>query len=198
MHALVQFIVCIMTLLTLTGCAAISKEEYWRVAVGAPENYPVWVAELQMEKPGERSWWQPVGSVECCWKGDLGPRGKGSKVDPFPEIIFVTWFSFAEQKHFAKLIELPPDLLDRMRVKALVYGPEESFEDVRHTLILGLAPRGTVVGWILNQRGNEIEVLRTQASEIAGNPYDFKAGTEQYLSEHADYLREKGLQLNKW
>ncbi|WP_417530958.1 DUF2931 family protein [Marinobacter lipolyticus] len=182
----------------LSGCAATSKDEYWQVAIGAPEHYPVWVTGMHLEKSGERSWRQPVGSVGCCWKGPFGPRGKGAQADPFPELIFLTWFSFAEQKYFAKLIKLSPDILEQMREKATVYTSEGSFEDARHTLIFGLAPGGTVVGWILNQRGNEIEVMRMQASEIDGDPEDFRVGTEEYLKEHGAYLKEYGLQLNRW
>ncbi|AZT85886.1 DUF2931 family protein [Marinobacter sp. NP-4(2019)] len=185
-------------LLFISGCATASKEEYWRIAIGAPKHYPIWVTNMHLEKSGVRSWKQPVGSVGCCWKGPLGPRGKGAQADPFPELVFLTWFSFAEQKYFAKLIKLTPDILEKMREKATVYTSEGSFEDVRHTLILGLAPGGTVVGWILNQRGNEIEVMRMQASEIDGDPAEFTVGTEQYLKEHGDYLKKHGLQLDKW
>lgn len=183
----------------LSGCTALPADEYWRITIAAPQHYPVWVTHLQMEKSGVRSWRQPIGSVDCCWRGPLGPRGKGAQVEPFPDLVFVSWFSLAEQKYYAKLIELPSDTLERMRKRVEIHTSEGITEDARHTLTLGLAPGGTLVGWILNQRGNEIEILRAKASEIEGESTDqFSARTEAYLKEHGQHLDKHGLQLDKW
>lgn len=185
--------------LLASSCASLEKEEdSWRVLVAAPNHYEVWVVDMFLEKPGERSWREPVGTVGCCWAGSYGPSGKGGGADPFPELIGLRWFSFAEQKYYAKIIQVPEDLVDRMR-KPAPYKTEGSVRTgPRNTMTIGLAPGGTVVVWILNQIGNEIEVMRMQATETEGDPDDFAAGTESYLEQHGDYLEKHGVPTEGW
>ena len=68
----------------------------------------------------------------------------------------------------------------------------------RHSMVIGLAPGGTVVVWIMNQIGNEIEVMRMQASEGYGDPSDFTERTKGYLKRHGDYLKEHGIPTAGW
>ncbi|MCR8913565.1 DUF2931 family protein [Marinobacter panjinensis] len=185
--------------LLASGCTSLAKEgDYWRVSVAAPRHYEVWVVDMLLEAPGERSWREPVGTVGCCWAGPHGPSGKGGKADPFPELIGMRWFSFAEQKYYAKIIKVPKDLLDRMRELA----PYKTEGDVRtgprNTMTIGLAPGGLVVVWILNQVGNEIEVMRMRATEVSEDPDDFASLTANYLEQHGDYLEEHGVPTEGW
>ena len=55
-----------------------------------------------------------------------------------------------------------------------------------------------MVVWISNQIGNEIEVMRMQATEVPGDPDDFEVGTRNYLEKHGDYLREHGVPMEGW
>ena len=183
-----------------SGCSAWSKADdtLWMIRIAAPKHYDVWVTDMFLEKSGERSWRQPIGTVGCCWKGPRGPRGKGARVDPFPELILVNWFSFAEQTYYTKLIMVPPDLLDRMREPASYKTPMGMHSGPRNFMTIGLAPGGTVVVWISNQIGNEIEVMRMQATELPGDPADFAPLMEDYLKDHGDYLREHGIPLDGW
>ena len=68
----------------------------------------------------------------------------------------------------------------------------------RDTLVLGLAPGGTVVLWIMNWAETAIEVGRYKAAEIETHPEHYEKRTERYLSDHGDYLQEHGLQLDQW
>lgn len=189
----------VLAMLVLSGCASWSSDnESWDITVAAPKHYDIWGIEMFLEKTGERSWRQPVGYVSCCWKGPNGPSGSGARADPFPDLIFLRWFSFAEQKYYAKLIEVPPDLLDRMREPAPFKAYDGLRMSPRHTMTIGLAPGGTVVVWILNQIGNEVEVMRMQATEIEGDPDDFEVGTANYLEQHGDYLEEHGVPTEGW
>ena len=52
--------------------------------------------------------------------------------------------------------------------------------------------------WIMNQIGNEIEVMRMQASEGYGDPSDFTERTKGYLKRHGDYLQEHGIPTEGW
>jgi hypothetical protein len=186
--------------LLASGCSAWSKADdtNWYIDIAAPEHYEVWVTDMFLEKSGERSWRQPIGTVGCCWKGPHGPTGAGARVAPFPELILVNWFSFAEQKYYAKIIKVPPDLLDRMREPATYKTPMGVYSGPRNFMTIGLAPGGTVVVWISNQIGNEIEVMRMQATEVPGDPADFAPLMEDYLEAHGDYLKEHGIPTEGW
>lgn len=185
--------------LLFSGCAAPVKQGVpWSIRVAAPKHYEVWVEEMFLEKTGERSWRQPIGSVGCCWQGARGPSGKGARVDPFPELIFLHWFSFAEQKYYLKLIEVPGALQERMMEPASYKTQIDERSGPRHSMVIGLAPGGTVVVWIMNQIGNEIEVMRMQASEGPGDPSDFTERTKGYLKRHGDYLKEHGIPTEGW
>lgn len=188
-------------LLTAQGCASApyyNQDDFRLVTVGAPKHYNVWVLDMFLEKSGERGWRQPIGSVGCCWQGPSGPSGTGSMADPFPELIFLHWFSFAEQKFYAQMIHVPENLSERMREPAPQITNVDTRLVPRHTLTIGLAPGGTIVMWILNQGGNEIEVMRMQAGTVEGDPSHFEKRTEEYLKQHGDYLKEHGLQLDRW
>ncbi|MCK7551486.1 DUF2931 family protein [Marinobacter goseongensis] len=183
------------------GCASplfYEEDDFRLVTVGAPKHYNIWVLDMFLEKSGERSWRQPIGSVGCCWQGAYGPSGKGSLAQPFPELIWIHWFSLAEQKYYAHMIHVPKDLSVRMREKAPQVTNYDTRLVPRHTMTIGLAPGGTIVMWILNQAGNEIEVMRIQAKPIEGDPSRFQERTKAYMDEHGDYLKTHGLQLDKW
>lgn len=186
--------------LVLSGCAGtVSDDTLWQIDVAAPNHYEVWVTNMRLEKPGIRSWRIPVGTVGCCWKGDFGPRGKGGNASPFPTLITLHWFSFAEQKYYATLIEIPSDLHERMGepVRHITQRGNIRFKP-RSTLVLGLAPGGEVVVWMMSQRTNAVEVMRVPAVEVEGDPADFSVLTEAYLEKHGAYLKEHGIPLEGW
>ena len=68
----------------------------------------------------------------------------------------------------------------------------------RNLLTIGLAPGGTVVVWISNQIGNEIEVMRMQATQVPGDPSRLTERTKGYLERNGDYLREHGIPMEGW
>lgn len=183
------------------GCASYSSEhteDYRRISFAVPEHYEVWLVDVLMEKSGERSWRQPGGTVKCCWRGPKGPAGPGAQADPFPEMVWVHWFSFAEQRYYAHLITLPESIESKMRNPGRVITNEDVRQVPRHNMTIGLAPGGQIVVWVQSQIGNEMEVLRFQAEPVDGDPSDFSSLTEAYLQKHGDYLEEHGLQLGKW
>jgi hypothetical protein len=120
-------------------------------------------------------------------------------MDPFPNLIAIHWFSFAEQKYYSILIDVPPDLQDQMRVPAPTRTQNGEIRHLpRSDLILGLAPGGEVVVWMMSQRTNAVEVMRVQAIEVEGNPDDFSGSTEGYLERSGAYLEEHGVPLEGW
>ncbi|UQG59984.1 DUF2931 family protein [Marinobacter sp. M3C] len=184
------------------GCSVASTPKWDRpvtygVRVAVPRHYDAWVKRLRFEATGERAWWWPVGITNCCWK-DLG-RG-GGELEPMPDYIHVTWFSFAEQQSYTRLIHiLDPDALrERMEQPAPVYKWGKLHNLPRYNLVLGLAPGGTVVLWIMNWGETAIEVGRYKAVKIDTHPEYYEKRTERYLSDNGSYLKEHGLQLDRW
>ncbi|RMJ01797.1 hypothetical protein DOQ08_03076 [Marinobacter litoralis] len=187
--------------LVLGGCSALGEESgYWGIRVAAPEHYDMWVTDAYLEKSGVRSWRAPFGGhTGCCWAGAYGPAGSGGELKPFPNLMLLRWFSFAEQKYYAALIRVPEDLQERMLEPVpYLYPDASSGQEPRRTLVLGLAPGGEVVVWIMSQRTNAEEVLRVSAAELPGDPEDFEELTESYLEEHGAYLKAHGVPLEGW
>src|SRR5690606_40967438 len=85
------------------------------------------------------------------WAGIRGVAGRGPTaqwdlvvkwIDPFPNLIALHWFSFAEQKYYSTLIRVPSDLPERMREPVEHWYPDGTSDfKARRTLVLGLAPR---------------------------------------------------------
>ncbi|TBW46436.1 DUF2931 family protein [Marinobacter halodurans] len=195
-----MLIACLLCALTLvSGCATTSEpSNRYYFSLAAPEHYDVMVEHLEFEKPGDRHWRWPAGYVSCCWKGPNGPMGSGGTMDPLPKYIGIQWFSFAEQKYYQRLIALPEDIADKMAKQAEYTTSKGTFKGPRDRLVIGLAPRGTIVLWIQNQIGNQIEVARMRANEIDGDPSDYRAATKRYLEENADYLKQHGVPTTGW
>lgn len=187
-------------LLMQAGCstAQVENEKKWMFMVATPKHYDVWVNQLEFEKPGFRHWRHPAGYLQCCWKGPNGPRGVAGRMMPFPEYIGIEWFSFSEQKFYQRVFSLPENLREAMSKPAAYSTNSGTFEAPRNMLTIGLAPGGTIVLWIMNQIGNEIEVARFQANEIEGDPSEYEAGTQRYLDEHGPYLEKHGVPTEGW
>ena len=119
-------------------------------------------------------------------------------MEPFPNYIGIEWFSFAEQKTYQRLIPISEDIKEKMKEPAEYQTSLGTFEDPRNFLVLGLAPGGEIVMWIMNQIGNEIEVGRVQANEIDGDPAEYRGWTKEYLLENSAYLEKHGIPTEGW
>src|SRR5690554_2540306 len=189
-----KFLMALIFALT-SGCSLFRPEPLdWSIGVVAPKHYDVWVDYLFLETTGIRAWRVPVGWVSCCWKSP-GGKGGGSNGTPLPNYVVIRWFSYAERKFYGRQIRLPDDLEQRMRRKTLTYGNINRY-DPQDSLILGLAPGGQIVVWIMNQAHNAEEIMRVQAFELEGNPEHYHI--ENYLERHGEYLEQHGIQYEGW
>lgn len=196
----IKYACYLLCILILAGCTTKEDKDIpWYVGVAAPQHYQMWVINMHLEKSGERSWRVPVGDVSCCWKGDNGPFGTGGAMDPFPNLIGLHWFSFAEQKFYSTLIKIPPELQERMRVPAKTVTQKGNVRLLpRSDLILGLAPGGEVVVWMMSQRSNAVEVMRVPAVEVEGDSGQFQVRSADYMEENGAYLEKHGVPLEGW
>jgi hypothetical protein len=117
-----------------------------------------------------------------------------------PDYIHVTWFSFAEQQSYTRLIHIsgPDALRERMEQPSLVHKWGGLRNLPRYNLVLGLAPGGTVVLWIMNWAETAIEVGRDKAVPFDDKKNDCSIWVGEYLEEHGEYLDQHGLQLDRW
>lgn len=183
------------------GCSLAGAPEWDRpvtysARVAVPRHYDAWVKRLQFEATGERAWWWPIGITGCCWKN---PGTGGGELAPMPDYIHVTWYSFAEQQSYTRLIHIPdPEALrERMEQPAPVHKWGKLHNLPRYNLVLGLAPGGTVVMWIMNWGETAVEVGRYKAV-----PFDddvrYEGALEAYMEREGEYLKQHGLQLDRW
>src|SRR5690606_10531379 len=190
-------VLLILTLTLTTGCGLFRPEPLdWSIGVVAPKHYDVWVDYLFLETTGIRAWRVPMGWVSCCWKEPWSSSSSGGT--PPPNYVVIRWFSYAERKFYGRQIRLPDDLEQRMRRKTLTYGNTVNRYDPQDSLILGLAPGGQIVVWIMNQAHNAEEIMRVQAFELEGNPEHYQVRLRNYEQEHGDYLRQHGIQYEGW
>ncbi|MGQ7275649.1 DUF2931 family protein [Marinobacter sp. V034] len=199
MKRILSFGCIVLSTLLLSGCAASkSQEESWSFSIAAPKHYEVWVQHLEFEKSDERHWRMPIGGVSCCWKGSEGPRGPGGLMTPWPDYIGVQWYSYAEQKIYQRIFSVPKEIRKKMKQPVEYRTSNGAFEAPRDMLVIGLAPGGTIVLWIMNQIGNEVEVARLKANEINRDKSGFEIGTERYLEENSAYLEKHGIPTEGW
>ena len=198
---LVVLLTVLCTSFLLSGCSIAGTPEWdhpvtYMLQVSTPRHYDAWVKPVQLEASGKRAWWHPIGITGCCWKA---PGNGNSDLDPMPDYIHVTWFSFAEQQSYTRLIHIPdPEALrERMEQPAPVQRNGKIINMPRDTLVLGLAPGGTVIMWIMNWAETAIEVGRYKAV-----PFDddvrYEGALEAYMEREGDYLKQHGLQLDRW
>lgn len=197
-----RLIVMILLSLAISGCGTTSASDSYDpsyFSIAAPRHYGVWVEHLRFEKSGVYAWHQAPGGISCCWSGARGPAGAGGTLEPFPNYIAIQWFSFAEQKFYQRLISVPKEWEVKMQETA----PHRThlkgiIEKRRNRLVLGLAPGGKIVVWVMSQIGNEIEVARLQANEIEGDVSQYKNILTDYHARHGEYLKDHGIPHDGW
>ena len=185
----------------LTGCSLAQRHpeknysDFYDVSVFVPQHYDVWAENLILYNP-DRVWMDPMGGIGCCWK-TLGSMGE---MDVMPHQILVRWFSYAEQKSYAKLVEIPdPEQLWQRMHEPISYKYRGKIRsEPRSTLGIGLAPGGVIVLWIMNMPENAVEVARFQAVEVQAHPERFKETLEAYQKENGAYLKEHGIPYGSW
>jgi len=202
---MIRRLVVLVTVLcasTLTSSCSMAGAPEWdhpvtyMLQVSTPRHYDAWVKPVQLEASGDRAWWHPIGITGCCWNA---PGNGNANLDPVPDYIHVTWYSFAEQQSYTRLIHIPDPqaLRERMEQPAPIQRNGKTVNMPRDTLVLGLAPGGTVVLWIMNWAETAIEVARYQAVAF-DDDVRYEGALEAYLEREGDYLEENGLQLDRW
>lgn len=197
-----RFTFSLCVLLLLGGCSEPTEsDDSWKenrgIGVVAPEHYDVWVDKFFIESFSEDiGWRRPFGIVSCCWKHPISR----AQWQATPELILIRWFSFAEQQSYETVIKLesPEEISEKMKESAPFERYGEMVDRPRYNLVLGLAPGGTVVMWIMNSEENAIEVGRYESRKIETHPEHYTEITERYMRDSGEYIREHGVPLEGW
>lgn len=201
-HFLFSF--CVLVLL---GCSEQTESDgsmpgpnstYRSIGVVAPEHYDVWVDKFFIESLSEDiGWRRHFGMVSCCWKS--APLS-GAEWQTTPELFVIRWFSFAEQQSYESVIKLEnaDEIVEKMKEVAPFESYGEIAERPRDTLVLGFAPGGTVVIWIMNRGENAIEVGRYGSRKVETHPEHYREITERYNRDHGEYIQKHGVPLEGW
>lgn len=199
-----MFSLCVLVLL---GCSEQTESDgampgpnstYRSIGVVAPKHYDVWVDKFFIESLSEDIGWRaPIGSVSCCWKE---PFGAMADWQTMPELFLIRWFSFAEQQSYEAVIKLEnaDEIEERMKEVAPFESYGEIAERPRDVLVLGLAPGGTVVMWIMNRGENAIEVGRYESRKVETHPEHYREITERYNRDNGEYIQKHGIPLEGW
>ena len=205
----IKTLVVSLCILLLLGCSDQGEpgapmhgpnSAYRSIGVVAPEHYDVWVDKFFIESLSENvGWRRPFGIVSCCWKSPPLSRAEWQTT---PELFLIRWFSFAEQQSYEAVIRLEnaAEIVEKMKEPAPYERYGKTMIEPRDTLVLGLAPGGTVVLWIMNGAENAIEVGRYEAK-----PYDhrkegedYTRRTQSYLEREGEFLRKNGIRYGGW
>ncbi|MDY6930057.1 MAG: DUF2931 family protein [Pseudomonadota bacterium] len=203
----IKTLVVSLCVLLLLGCSDQRESEapmhgpnyvYRSIGVVAPEHYDVWVDKFFIESLSENvGWRRPFGIVTCCWKSPPLSRAEWQTT---PELFLIRWFSFAEQQSYEAVIRLEnaAQIVERMKEPASYERYGKTMIEPRDTLVLGLAPGGTVVLWIMNGAENAIEVGRYSARKIETHPEHYREITERYKRDSQEYIDKHGIPVDDW
>lgn len=140
--------------ITISSCR--EKKHEWSVSISAPKEYPVVIQRGFMGK----SFFGP-SCINSSWGSGLEVAKKQAFDDP--ETFEITWLSLVERKFYKGKWLLPKNKIKNYSDKG-VYGEHKNFN--YNKIQIGLAPKGLVIVWLINDEETQIEIGRYQATQF--------------------------------
>ena len=174
-----------------------NKKFDWSHTVSAPENYPMRIYRGELKGLTDKDYSATFGLWGVAnegWGRISGAVVVGPDTKAIPDSLLITWLSFRENKFYTGKFQLP-----REKIIALF---EQGFYDYsiekKNTykkIVVGLAPGGVVVVWLLGGQV-EIEVARFQAHEtIISNVNVRDSNYDMFEEDYVDFvLTNKGIE----
>lgn len=142
--------------------------------VCTPDNYPVMVLSRNVfySNGGEFITLIPDSDTQGSVWGRSG-NGWASDPTPAPDHLSINWYSPTEMKIYEGEFELPQKrIYDLFKEGYMIYGVPNDTKDGKETLhwetytelLVGIAPKGMVVVWMVGN--NKVELGRFQAQEM--------------------------------
>lgn len=158
-------IIIILWSTIFSSCQEQKMEEKfdWSGTLSAPQEYPIEVYKGLLKANEYTQHFKNWGIINTGWGNQGGTVIVGSEKKSIPSSLEITWLSFAENKFYEGKFELPKEKITVLFKEGYI-DPITNKKDTYKNIIIGLAPKGTVVVWLLST-GIQTEVARFKAHE---------------------------------
>ena len=148
--------ISILLLLAIILSSCVEKKYDWSTSISAPKEYPVVIQRGFMGK----SFFGP-SCISSCW--GIGMDVAKKQAFNLPDTFEITWLSLIERKFYKGKWILPKDKIKHYFENGFNYGNKKIDYN---KIIIGLAPKGTVVLWLSGDHGIQIEIGKYQATQV--------------------------------
>ncbi|HTC01003.1 MAG TPA: DUF2931 family protein [Ferruginibacter sp.] len=215
----IELLIALILCINISACKIHNKMEEkfeWDATECAPEMYPMNIARGYLVfSDGNSTLIPSADMITNGWGKDGSTWAIGDELKPVPISLEITWLSFTENKFYGGRFTLPKDNITRLFEEGFII-PWNNKHETYNTIMVGMAPGGIVVIWLLGSSGHQVEVGRYQAKEInlamkdyidlkgyGHSPENDNQNTYVKRSLEDDTvvlenLRNKGLQLGLW
>ncbi|MBH3427952.1 DUF2931 family protein [Pseudomonas alkylphenolica] len=210
----------LLALLLISGCQALdplsgehdAHAQWWSIDFHGPDYMKGWVENSTVEDVDGRIIDNRGGGVigsdtpEDGTESARGWRWVSSNVMPvvgasLPKRVFVRWQSIVEPQTYKAWVDIPEEGREVMRTSTSRRCPETRLSRYGASMILGLAPGGTVQVWARDRCGKAVKIARAQAEiEPLGPSQGKNEGRYAYkISEKSRrYIERFGIPYGSW
>jgi len=203
-----NIIINILLLTIVLGCEKNDKDMIvkvekfeWSPEVSADVAYPMRVIFGSFALSDGNSVWIPGGEIlRGEWWSSSSVYAVGEERKKVPERMTIRWFSYAENKFYLGVFELPQKKLYDIFKRdygTFFYPDGEEYKKAYNTLTVGIAPKGMITLWIGGSAGNiEIgsyqghEVLDEDWNDFSKNP-DRKSVMKSYYDDFLPFVQKE-------
>ena len=175
MNTMVKYVLILILSLSnlLASCQTMEQhkeEKYaWDASPTAPKGYPVQVYKGSLSDGSGHATTIPNGHyLQDGWGTSLITWIADEDTKPLPQLLEITWFSFAENKFYTGAFELPQQQMVQLFREGYYNKRKKETYD---RFVIGLAPGGMVVVWLRGQ--NQVELARFQGTVTEADWDDF-------------------------
>lgn len=149
----------------ISSCQEQKMEEKfdWSGTLSAPQEYPIEVYKGALKSSDFTQYFKNWGIINTGWGNQGGTMVVGPDQKSVPNSLEITWLSFAENKFYDGQFDLPKERIASL-FKEGYTDPVTNEKETYKNIVIGLAPKGTVVVWLLST-GIQTEVARFKARE---------------------------------
>ena len=161
--SLVTIIIICSTL--FSSCQEQKMEEKfdWSGTLSAPQEYPIEVYKGSLKTSDFTQHFKNWGIINTGWGNQGGTMIVGPDKKAVPATLEISWLSFAENKFYEGKFDLPKEKLTALFKQGFI-DPITKEKETYKNIVIGLAPKGTVVVWLLST-GIQTQVARFKAHE---------------------------------
>ncbi|WP_018344943.1 DUF2931 family protein [Cytophaga aurantiaca] len=167
-----------------------NKKFDWTHSVSAPTNYPMRIYRGELKGLTENDYSASFGLWGVAnegWGTESGMVVVGPDTKAIPDSLLITWLSFRENKFYTGKFQLPREKIIEL-FEAGFYEYDIKQKDTYKDILIGLAPGGVVVVWLVGGQV-ETEVARFQGKEtIINNVNVSDSNYDMFEDDYVDFV----------